>query len=301
MAFPLSRRGLLGAAAAFPLVRTAWADAAIRVGGTTIEALRDGSFPLEPKMIPGADSDEGRALLGAAGLPPAGPTPEPVNAFLVRRAGRAWLIDAGCGGLFGPDFGKVPAALGASGIEPGAIEAVWLTHLHIDHAGGLLDPKGVARFPQAEILVQEAEIAYWSDDAARSRAPAEMGPFFDAAQAVLAAYRGRVRAVSGAADLAPGIAFMPLPGHTPGHSGVLVTDGNDRLLVWGDIVHSRILQMPHPEWSVIWDLDQAQARATRRRILDQAAADGLVVAGMHVAARGRIERRGNGYALVDAA
>ncbi len=80
--------------------------------------------------------------------------------------------------------------------------------------------------------------------------------------------------------------------------GVLIADGSDRLLIWGDIVHSRILQMPHPDWTVIWDTDPAEAITTRRRILDRAAVDGLTVTGMHLATSGRIERKDAGYALV---
>ncbi|MDQ0546696.1 glyoxylase-like metal-dependent hydrolase (beta-lactamase superfamily II) [Methylobacterium brachiatum] len=61
---------------------------------------------------------------------------------------------------------------------------------------------------------------------------------FDTAQAVLAAYADRIRRVSGEAELAPGIRALPLPGHTPGHMGVLIADASERLLIWGDIVHS---------------------------------------------------------------
>lgn len=249
-------------------------------------------------MIPGADSAAGRALLSRAGLPPTGPSPEPVNAFLVRRGDRLWLLDTGCGSILGPGLGNLPAALAAGGTDLDRIETIWLTHLHADHAGGLLGPDGLARFPRAELVVQTAEVTYWSDPGARSRAPGEMAPFFDTALAVLAAYRGRVRQVSGAVDLAPGVTAIPLPGHTPGHAGVLIEDSGERLLIWGDILHSGLLQLPHPEWTVIWDMDGALAEATRRRILDRAVVEGLNVAGMHLSTHGRIERRGPGYDLV---
>jgi glyoxylase-like metal-dependent hydrolase (beta-lactamase superfamily II) len=147
-------------------------------------------------------------------------------------------------------------------------------------------------------VLQEREVAYWSDAAARASASAALSPMFETAQAVLAAYPGRIRRISGEAELAPGIQALPLPGHTPGHMGVLIEDGSERLLIWGDIVHSRILQMPHPDWTVIWDTDPAEAITTRRRLLDRAAADGLWVTGMHLATSGTIERVSTGYALV---
>lgn len=303
MSLHLSRRSLLAASALLPLglqgpVVAAAPSGLYRVGAFTVTPLRDGLFPLEPNMIPAAESQAGQALLKGAGLPARGPSPEPVNAFLIRRGERHWLLDAGCGTVLGPGFDRVTAALAAEGVRSEQIETIWLSHLHADHAGGLLTPDRLARFANAELVLQEREVAYWSDAAARASAPAPLSPMFETAQAVLAAYPDRVRRISGEAELAPGIHAMPLPGHTPGHMGVLIADGSDRLLIWGDIVHSRILQMPHPDWTVIWDTDPAEAIATRRRILDRAAVDGLSVTGMHLATRGRIERADAGYALI---
>ena len=303
MPLPLTRRSLLAGSILLPLglrpeAARAASEGPCRVGAFTVTPLRDGHFPLEPSMIPAADSAAGRALLQAAGLPPGGPSPEPVNAFLIRRGERHWLLDAGCGTVLGPGFNRVTAALAAEGVRPDQVETIWLTHLHADHAGGLLTPSRLARFPNAELVLQEREAAHWSDAGARANASAALAPFFDTAQAVLEAYADRTRRVSGDAELAPGVHALPLPGHTPGHMGVLITDGPERLLIWGDIIHSRLLQMPHPDWTVIWDADPAKALATRRRILDRAAAESLSVTGMHLAARGRIERIDAGYALI---
>lgn len=299
MSFLPSRRSVLAAGACLPFLRIAGAKAipssTYRVGAYTVTPLRDGLFPLQPSMIPAADNEAGRVLLTRAGLPPGGPSPEPVNAFLIRRDERFWLLDAGCGTVLGPGFDRVTTALRAEGVSPDQIGTVWLTHLHADHAGGLLTQDGRARFSDAEVVLQEREVAYWSDAGARARAPAAMTPFFDTAQAVLAAYAGRTRRVTGQAQLAPGISFLPLPGHTPGHAGLLIEDGSERLLIWGDIIHSRVLQMPHPDWTVIWDADPAEAVATRRHILDRAAVEGLDVAGMHLSSRGRIIRDGSSY------
>ncbi len=303
MPVPITRRGLLAASALWPLTLRRPALAAPdpgpwRVGGFTVIRLEDGLFPLEPGMIPQADGPTGRSLLDGAGLSPRGPSPEPVNAFLIRRGARHWLLDAGCGTVFGPGFDRVTAALAAQGVHAEQVETVWLSHLHADHAGGLLTPERQARFARAELVVQEAEVAFWTDAGARAHASAALSPMFDTAQAVLAAYAGRVRRIAGETELAGGVLTVPLPGHTPGHMGVSIADGAERLLIWGDVIHSRLLQMPHPDWTVIWDADPAQAMATRRRLLDRAASDGFRVAGMHMAADGRIERDGAGYRLL---
>ena len=166
MSLQLSRRGLLAASALLPLGLRVHADTAAtfgsyRVGAFTVTPLRDGLFPLEPSMIPAADSPAGRALLKEAGLPPEGPSPEPVNAFLIRRGERHWLLDAGCGTVLGPGFDRVTAALAAEGVRPDQIETIWLTHLHAAHEGGLLTPNRLARFPNAELVLHEREAAYW--------------------------------------------------------------------------------------------------------------------------------------------
>ena len=303
MSLHLSRRNLLAASALLAPglhlpAAAAPASGPYRVGAFTVTPLRDGLFPLEPSMIPAAESQVGQALLQGAGLPAKGPSPEPVNAFLIRRGERHWLLDAGCGTVLGPGFNRVTAALAAEGVRPDQVETIWLSHLHADHAGGLLTPNRLARFANAELVLQEHEVAYWSDGAARASAPSALSPMFEMAQAVLAAYPDRIRRISGETELVPGIHAVPLPGHTPGHMGVLIADGSDRLLIWGDVVHSRILQLPRPDWTVIWDTDPAEAITTRRRILDRAAVEGLRVTGMHLAASGRIERAETGYALL---
>ena len=107
---------------------------------------------------------------------------------------------AGGGTGFGPGFDRVTAALAAEGVGPDQIDTVWLTHLHADHVGGLLTSEGRARYDRAELVVQEREAAFWSDEGARARAPAAMAVFFDTAQAVLAAYEQALRENRGAAE-----------------------------------------------------------------------------------------------------
>lgn len=296
----ITRRILTAAALTAPFAMSARAQVAAPyiVGGLSVLPVLDGIFPLALDAIPAAKNVEGEALLVAAGRPAMGPDPIPVNGYVVRRGSQITLVDAGAGTLFGPDLGKLPGRMEEAQVFPGAVTAIVCTHLHVDHVGGLMTSGGGARFANAELIVQEAEAAFWSDDAAMSRAGAGAADFFKAARATLAAYKGRTRLVNGAADLVPGLSAMPLAGHTPGHMGVLVTDGSERLLLWGDVIHSMALQLPRPDWTVVFDNDPAAAAATRARVLDVVAADKLRVTGMHMATAGRIERRAQGYALV---
>lgn len=104
--------------------------------------------------------------------------------------------------------------------------------------------------------------------------------------------------MTGGHELAPGIHAMPLPGHTPGHSGVMVQDGGERLLLWTDIVHSVLLQLAHPEWKLKIDVDQGLAIKTRTRLLERLAIDGTHVMGAHMEGTGRIETLAPGFKLV---
>ena len=157
-----------------------------------------------------------------------------------------------------------------------------LTHLHVDHAGGLVRD-GKAVYPNAQIVVADAEAAFWLDEAIEAKAPDEAKPFFAIAQASLAPYGDRVTRLSqGTAEAAPGFEVTPLPGHTPGHTGYVIGQGTDRLWLWGDIVHSAALQFPRPEATIAFDTDRAAAAASRGLAFDRAANERLLVAGVHL-------------------
>ncbi|MBE7209618.1 MAG: MBL fold metallo-hydrolase [Gluconacetobacter diazotrophicus] len=220
--------------------------------------------------------------------------------YLVRAPGRApILVDAGMGDAWGPTMGTMSRALRALAVPPSEIGTILLTHLHLDHAAGLTDRAGRAVYPNAEILVAADEAAYWLDEATAGRAPAEQRMWFDGARKALAPYRGRTR-LFGGGEVLPGITAVPLPGHTPGHTGFRVEGGARSLLVWGDIVHLPHVQAPEPDAGVVFDVDGARAAETRRTALEMAAEEGSCVAGMHTEfpGLGTVRRRGTGYVIV---
>jgi glyoxylase-like metal-dependent hydrolase (beta-lactamase superfamily II) len=223
----------------------------------------------------GAGVDEGQPLPGVDRVGVDGGADRPA---------RQTLVDTGTAQAMGPGLGHMARNLAAAGLAPDQVDQVVLTHLHPDHANGLIAPGGAAFFPNAEVVVAEAELAFWGNDAIMAQAPAEARPFFAMARAAVAPYRAanRLRAIAPGADLGQGVSTVAAAGHTPGHMMVRVASGAAQLLIWGDMVHVAPFQIARPEWTIGFDIDQAEAARTRARVFDMVATDRIAVAGMHM-------------------
>lgn len=268
--------------------------------GSDIEvtALLDGFLDVGTNLFPDAAEEEVHRLQEAAFVPVGPFVRSGVNAFAVNAGDRLALIDAGGRNLLGPTLGRLPGSLKAAGIDPAAVDLVVATHLHPDHIGGLVTGDGAAVFPNAELVVHEADWNFWTDAELMAKANEQGKVFFQAAQAAITPYAKRTRLIGGDDEVMPGLRSLALPGHTPGHTGFIVSSGPETLLIWGDIVHSALLQVPHPEWSIAFDIGPDMAISTRRKAFDMSASDRLLVAGMHLAfpGIGRILRQDGGYA-----
>ncbi len=272
-----------------------------RVGDAVVTAINDGMLDLPLGAMFGIEAEAASALLQDAFRAPA-PRPS-VNAFLIQGNGATVLIDTGAGDGMGPTMGGLQASLTAAGVAPGDVDAVVMTHLHPDHTGGLTGPAGEAVFPNAELVIAQPEADFWLNEAVAAAAPEEKKAYFAGAQAAVAPYRSRLRLFTGADSVAPGIQAHPLPGHTPGHTGYLVTSGDAPLLIWGDVLHVQDVQSHRPEVGMIFDADPEEATRSRLRVLDMAARDRLMVAGMHLhfPAFSHVRKLAKGYDLVPVA
>ena len=266
-----------------------------RFGDRVVTSVSDGGLPADPAMLQNIELAESLTILDAARRP--APLMTAVNVFVIQSPGQTILVDTGAGTLMGPTAGRMMGNLAAAGIAPEAIDAVLMTHLHIDHVGGLLTADGAPAFPNADLLIPRGEADFWFDDAAEAAAPAAMRPGFTLARRTTTPYGDRVKTFTAAP--APGIEAVPLPGHTPGHTGYALGSGADRLLIWGDIMHAPEIQARRPDAAVIYDQDQPLAIATRKAILAQVAEERLLVAGMHLhfPAFLYLVREGDGYGL----
>ncbi|MEM8872800.1 MAG: MBL fold metallo-hydrolase [Planctomycetota bacterium] len=273
------------------------------VGDIAVTLISDGWFPMDPlPVVPTDGGDDALdAALKAAHVKP-GHQIGHVNAFLVESGDAKILVDAGCGTAFGADTGKLVERLGALGIDPAGLTGLLVTHIHPDHVGGLLGDYGKA-FGEVPVLMLEEEPAFWGGDADLSQnlLPEEAKAGFKQNMAVATqAIAGRTEIVKATAELAPGVRVLPLPGHTPGHCGLILSSGDEKLLYVTDLLHFPAVQMAHPTWKVSFDAFPDEAVATRKSILEKAYEDEYRIAGSHLnfPGFGYVDRVAGGYRYV---
>jgi glyoxylase-like metal-dependent hydrolase (beta-lactamase superfamily II) len=272
-----------------------------RIGGYELTALYDGVWdsPIDAKYIRNADfADVQRALADA--FLPNNKLPFSYTALLVNTGAKLVLLDAGTGGQIGPRTGSMIANLAAAGVSPDAIDVIAISHFHADHIDGLKTKDNALVFRNAEILVPEPEWRFWMVDARLSTSPDGLRTTFLNARRIFADIRARVRPYQPGRELAPGISSIEAFGHTPGHAAFIVASGRDSLLAIGDTAHHPALFLRYPQWQAVIDMDGPMAAQVRKRMLDRAAADRMLVQGYHFPfpASGHIVRTATGYDLV---
>jgi glyoxylase-like metal-dependent hydrolase (beta-lactamase superfamily II) len=220
--------------------------------------------------------------------------------FLVNTGKQRILVDVGAGTWWGEGaFGRLAGSLRSAGYTPEEVDIVLVTHLHSDHVGGLTTPDGKRVFPHTDVYVAKADSDFWLSPEVAAKAPKDAQPFFRSAQAIAAPYikAGKWHTFSGPEAIVDGMELVPLPGHTPGHTGYEFSSQGHKVLFWGDIVHALRVQLQHPEVTATFDIDQTAAAATRHQLLPKLAREDVLIAGPHMnfPALGRLRKEGSGY------
>ncbi len=210
----------------------------------------------------------------------------PLNAVVVRSGDQTMLVDAGLGAdpdLRLPQAGRLAQRLEAAGIDLASLTDVVLTHMHMDHIGGLLIDGVRNRLrPDLRIHLAAAEIEFWaSPDFSRTAMPQGFPDALrSAAKRFLDEYRNNLRPFAEETVVAPGVIVQRTGGHTPGHSVVRVSSGSDRLTFAGDAVFP--VGFEHPDWHNGFEHDPEEAARVRVRLLQELAQTGEVLVATHM-------------------
>lgn len=272
-----------------------------RIGSFVVTTLLDGTIDIGAEFISGFDQSQADAALDRQHLSAFnGAMAIPVLGYVVDTGTQKIAVDCGTLEGFAPRLAGYHAALKQAGIDSADIDVVLATHLHPDHIGGL-SKDGARLFPNAEIHVGAAEYEFWHGSVADGL-PDQMQPFVQIARGFLKPYVGRIKTFGADAEVIPGVQAVSMPGHTPGHAGFRFHSEGQDLLIWGDLIHLTKLQFDYPDWTIAFDMDPAQTQETRARVLDMAAAEGMMVTGSHLdfPGFGFVERHGGGFRFAPA-
>lgn len=258
---------------------------ALKVGDIDVMIISDGVLPIAPATLAtNAASADLSAWLGDMFLSPK-MLDWPLNVAVVRSGGRTVLIDSGLGTEFPgfPRAGQLAMRLDAAGIDPASVTDVVLTHLHMDHIGGLLVEGLRGRLsPGLRVHLAAAEAEFWTaPDFSRTDMPAPVPDVLrTTASRFLDVYRSRLRPFETEYEVAPGVMVRRTGGHTPGHSIVRLESGGDGLTFAGDAVFQ--CGFDKPEWHNGFDHDPEESARVRTRLLKELAASGEQLVATHL-------------------
>lgn len=271
-----------------------------KVGDVTVTAVNDGfaKRPLEG-FVRNAELADVRKAMAQAFLPQDALSIT-FTTLVLQHGDKLTLIDTGNGDSGAPTSGAWMANFRAAGFDPKNVSTVVFSHFHGDHINGFRLKDGTAVFPNAEVMVPAAEWAYWMDDARMSAAPEGMKGAFAGVRRVFSPIAKDVKRFEAGKEILPGLTAIAAPGHTPGHTVFALASGSGKMMIMSDTTNHPALFVRNPDWSAVFDMDGAQAAATRRKLLDMVSADRMQVAFYHAPfpAVGHIAKDGNGFAMV---
>lgn len=231
----------------------------LSIGELTAFALKDGSFVFKNDAKTFAidrSPEDVTQLLDSANVP----TDElslSIQPLLVTSRDRVLLFDTGTGS--GAETGgKLVASMNEAGVEPATVTDIFISHAHGDHIGGVLDASGALVFQNATVRMSAPE---WDALKATASTDANRG-------ALIEALTPKVETFAPGAEIVPGVVkAVDIKGHTPGHSGYLITSGAESLLYIGDTAHHYIISVQEPDWTIQFDRDAATAQASRKELI----------------------------------
>jgi len=211
-------------------------------------------------------SDASDSLYNSLNMPDG--IPASVSTFLVKVNGKYILFDAGLGS-FG---GQLMNRLAALDVNPDSIGLIYLTHFHVDHIAGLVVKNDAGNdtkaFKNAAVYAGKVEYDAWMNNIPKN----------DLQKGIMALYKDSLHLFAFGDTLPHGVVAMDAVGHTPGHTAFQFAN----LLIVGDLMHGYALQKDHPEINSNYDMDKPKSAESRKRIMQYARNNKLLMAGMHL-------------------
>ncbi len=200
------------------------------------------------------------------------------HCYALRSQGKTVLVDSGIGPgpieFLGGIRGRLVDDMQEKGVSPDSVDTVVFTHLHGDHVGWNLTGANAPTFPKARYLVSQGDWDYFTASDVVSQNP-QIG-----ASVLPLKELNVLELFSGEKAITEELTTYPTPGHTPGHTSIMVSSAGERALLTGDLAHHPA-QVDRTEWCSGFDGDPALAVETRNKVLDRLEADGLLAAICH--------------------
>jgi glyoxylase-like metal-dependent hydrolase (beta-lactamase superfamily II) len=206
-------------------------------GGYRVALVQAGTFTSDAGTVFGPVPRTMWERLVADELNPDATLTQALNCLLIETPSGRVLVETGIGDRMdsrrrqqrGVRGEWIVPALRTAGFDAGTVDLVALSHLHFDHAGGLLNPDGRPAFPRARIVAQRVEWEFALGDNPRLQASYEQD------ELRLAQPFAQSGIVDGSAEVMPGVEVIRTGGHSGGHQAVAVHGPNGTVGFFGDL------------------------------------------------------------------
>ncbi|HIZ06137.1 MAG TPA: MBL fold metallo-hydrolase [Candidatus Phocaeicola gallistercoris] len=234
-------------------------------GAFKVTWIQDVATKQSWEIFPDAD----KSLIDSLGLQDG--IPSSISTYLIEKDSCRILFDTGLGGK----NSRLLPLLDSLGLQPDSINYLYLTHLHGDHIGGMMNGDDIV-FGHATVFLAKPEYDGWMKMDAEKKAQVVK---------TMNAYKEQLQFFEFGDTLPGGVITIDAVGHTPGHTAYQL----ENLLIIGDLIHGAALQMVRPEICPTYDMDKQIAIKSRKRLLKYAEDNDLVMAGMHLPYPGFME------------